>query len=271
MSRLKRKILISLEHLNKLERTAKLKSSSRLLYKKVLASWQPVNIKGPDLLKVLTDAMTYNSTIRINYKNSGWRSILPYGWNTSQDGNILVMCYKDTGEVRSYRLDRIFDLLIGDDLSQSLQHNQDESLTWKDFQMPTLPNIDDIIKETEDEVEEPLPYDDALKALTTNKVVKDKEKQTEYQDGEDLSNIDNLNINEQSNKDSSEEDFKDDLDDETDNESEEPDEEIEDEKESDEKKEKSDEEDFNLDDLNLEDLDFDFDEDDKKSKKGDGK
>lgn len=194
MSRLRRKLLNGLKYLDQQDKLKILQSNSRLLRKKVLASWKPINTKGPELLQVLTDAMTYNSGIRINYRNSGWRSILPYGWNTSKDGNTLLMCYKDSGEIRSYRLDRIFDVLINDDLNI----NRDESLSWEDFQMPTLPNIDEIIQETEAEVDEPLPYDTALKALTTNQIDESSESEEEniYQDGEDLSEIDNLDTNE---------------------------------------------------------------------------
>lgn len=194
MSRLKKKIENGLLSAINWSKLMVLQSSSRLLRKKVIASWQPVPVKGPKMLKALTDAMTYNANIRINYRNSGWRTILPYGWNTSREGNILVMCYKDTGEIRSYRLDRIYDLLVEDNLSD----HHDDMLTWEDFQMPTLPNIDEIIEETEAEIDnEPLPYDAGLKALTTNQVdnnIINKEEQ--YKDGEDLSDVD-LSINEE--------------------------------------------------------------------------
>lgn len=190
MSRLKWKILNNIIDLNYREKIKISTGTSRLLRKKVLASWKPVNIKGPELLQVLTDAMTYGATVRINYRNSGWRSILPYGWNSSKEGNTLIMCYKDTGEIRSYRLDRIFDLLINDDLNI----NHDESLSWEDFQMPTLPNINEIINETEAEIDEPLPYDEGLKALTTNQP--NNNIQNNNQDGENLSEIDHLDTNE---------------------------------------------------------------------------
>ena len=69
---------------------------TRLLRKKIIAKWNPVNIKNTSMvMQCLTDAMTYNSAVQINYKGSGWRSILPYGWNSSKAGNILLMCYKD--------------------------------------------------------------------------------------------------------------------------------------------------------------------------------
>ena len=189
MSRLYK--LKTILYLDNLDRQKIIHNGSRLLKKKVLAEWKPINIHGPELMKTLTNAMTYNSNIRINYKNSGWRSILPYGWNTSKNGNVLVMCYKDTGEIRSYRLDRIFDVLVNSDIEQ---YSDDSSLTWNDFQMPTLPNLEQIIEETEAEVDETLPYDTGLKALTTNELPSQEEiKETDQNiDGEDLNDIVNM-------------------------------------------------------------------------------
>ena len=101
------------------------------------------------------------------------------------------MCYKDTGEIRSYRLDRIFDVLVNSDIEQ---YSDDSSLTWNDFQMPTLPNLEQIIEETEAEVDETLPYDTGLKALTTNELPSQEEiKETDQNiDGEDLNDIVNM-------------------------------------------------------------------------------
>jgi len=141
---------------------------SRLLKKLIYAEWVPVNLKKDDFVQVLTDAMSYNSNLQINYKGSGWRSIQPYGWNASKDGNILLMCYKDTGEIRSYRIDRIYDLLVDNELLKNIDDNND--LHFEDFQIPMLPNIDKIIADTEAEVGEERPFDDALKAIETNEV-----------------------------------------------------------------------------------------------------
>lgn len=156
------------------------KSSSRRLLKRkryFTAKWNPIDMDHGNPLQVLTDAMTYNATVQINYRNSGWRTILPYGWNSSKEGNVLLMCYKDTGEIRSYRLDRINDLLINDSLLEMMPGDRPDEpsmhLSFNDFKIPTLPNIDEIIDETEaeiDEEQENLPYDAGLKALTENEI-----------------------------------------------------------------------------------------------------
>ena len=121
--------------------------------------------------------MSYGATVQINYKNNGWRTILPYGWNSSKDGNILLMCYKDTGEIRSYRIDRIYDLLIDDNLLNNMPGDRPEEpsmhMNFNDFKIPTLPNIDEIIDDTENEDKEELPYDAGLQALTNNEIQND--------------------------------------------------------------------------------------------------
>lgn len=150
------------------------KNSSRLSRRIKTAKWNPVDMKNGNPLQVLTDAMTYNATVQINYKNSGWRTILPYGWNSSKDGNILLMCYKDTGEIRSYRVDKIYDLLVNDSLFENMPGDRPDEpamhMSFNDFKIPTLPNIDEIIDETEAEVEQELPYDAGLQALTDEQV-----------------------------------------------------------------------------------------------------
>ena len=151
-------------------------TTTRLSLKKI-ARWNPIDMKSGNPLQVLTDAMSYGATVQINYKNNGWRTILPYGWNSSKDGNILLMCYKDTGEIRSYRMDKIYDLLIDDNLLNEMPGDRPEEpamhMDFNDFKIPTLPNIDEIIDETENEDNEELPYDAGLQALTDNEVKED--------------------------------------------------------------------------------------------------
>lgn len=167
--------------------------SGRLFKRTLTAQWKPVDIKNNNslALQALTDAMTYNATIQINYRNSGWRTIIPYGWNASKDGNILLMCYKNTGEIRSYRIDRIYDLLVNDTLMDKISENNPYTMNFEDFKIPMLPNIDEIIEETENEVNEELPYDVGLKALTDNQVPDDITKPDQFIDGEDIDEIEN--------------------------------------------------------------------------------
>ena len=146
--------------------------NSRLFRKRILAEWVPVDVDSNDFLQLLTDAMAYNTSVQINYRGSGWRSILPYGWNSSKDGNILLMCYKDTGEIRSYRVDRIYDLLVNNEI---LTLNDENNMSFQDFQIPQLPNLDEIIDETENEIDEEMPFDDAIEALTTDEIPEEYE------------------------------------------------------------------------------------------------
>lgn len=112
----------------KISRLKKLRKKSKLyingiksrLSRNVLAEWTQVNPQDEDAIQLLTESMNFGYPVQIDYEGSGWRTIQPYGWNTSKEGNILLMCYKDNGEVRSYRMDRINDLFIDKDSSGSI-------------------------------------------------------------------------------------------------------------------------------------------------------
>ena len=56
---------------------------------KKVADWKDVNVYQNDIINIITDAMSQQSVIKINYAGSGWRNILPYGWYTSKDNNVL--------------------------------------------------------------------------------------------------------------------------------------------------------------------------------------
>lgn len=155
-----------------------LKKISRLR-KKIIAEWTPVDPSSQDIVQVVTDAMAAGTQIQIEYEGSGWRLIQPYGWNSSKDGNVLLMCYKDTGEVRSYRLDRVLQVLV----DESLLNNQpvsgplspdnmyevtDYKTNPADFEIPTLPNQDEILQISEQEQGMEAPYDKGLDYLTND-------------------------------------------------------------------------------------------------------
>ena len=127
------------------------------------AEWASVVPTTVDGIQVLTDAMSYGSDIQLNYKGSGWRDVMPYGWNSSKDGNVLLMCYKDTGEIRSYRLDRINELWVHDSIL-----NPEESSDFDDFEIPELPDMDEIIKATEAEEGTEKPFDEAIETLESD-------------------------------------------------------------------------------------------------------
>lgn len=158
------------------------RSKSRL--KKLLkkAEWMPIEVSSPDIIQIITDAMASGVQIQIEYQGSGWRLIQPYGWNTSKAGNILLMCYKDTGEIRSYRLDRILQVLVDDTMldNQPVINNpedkyevSDYSSNPEDFEIPELPNMDEILEISENEQGSELPYDDALDYLTEDVDIND--------------------------------------------------------------------------------------------------
>ena len=104
------------------------------------AEWVQMNLQDPNLMQYITDCMNYGYAMQIDYENSGWRTIYPYGFNTSKDGNVLIMCYKDSGEVRSYRFDKIFDMYIdyndnsfvNNEEQQYEDQNAEEQLIFED-------------------------------------------------------------------------------------------------------------------------------------------
>jgi len=128
------------------------------------AEWASIVPTTADGIQVLTNAMASGSDIQLNYKGSGWRDVLPYGWNSSKEGNILLMCYKDTGEIRSYRLDRINELWVHDVILNS----EEEDSNFEDFEIPELEDMEDIIKNTELEEGQENPFDDALDTLNSD-------------------------------------------------------------------------------------------------------
>lgn len=159
--------------MKKISRLRKIKIISRLK-KKIFAEWEQINPMDPNAIEIITNAMTYGFPMQIDYEGSGWRTIQPYGWNTSKDGNILLMCYKDTGEVRSYRFDRISDIYVDEDSSgmattNNDQMNNDEQIQiyedimndqqeTVDYDMPTLP-------ENNNQEIEPNIYNEELQIL----------------------------------------------------------------------------------------------------------
>ena len=130
--------------------THSITKTSRL--KKIITSeWQQINPTDPDTIQELTDAMTYGYAVQINYKGSGWRTIQPYGWNTSKDGNILLMCYKDSGEVRSYRMDKIEDIYIDKDSIIPITNNPEMNSDNDIENLLNMQNEEQFIYETYDD------------------------------------------------------------------------------------------------------------------------
>lgn len=178
-----------------------IKNSSRLR-RKILAEWQQINISDPDVYQYLTDAMLYGYAVQINYEGSGWRNIQPYGWNTSKDGNNLLMSYRDNGEIRSYRLDRILDLYIDYDNQIATNNNQqmqedEEMQIYEDIMnnqeqenldMPDIPGQDT-------NFEQPGIYDEELNILN-NDLNFDNQNINEFDQNINDQDLNDQNINE---------------------------------------------------------------------------
>ena len=120
-------------------------------------------------IQYITDSMANNMLIQIQYEGSGWRTIQPYSFTTSQDNNVLVMCYKQDGSVRSYRLDRIEQLFVDDALinaetgAEFVEDGESTHSNPSDYEIPYLPEYDDILQMSE--AEESEPFEEALDDL----------------------------------------------------------------------------------------------------------
>lgn len=132
---------------------------------KKIAELKKVDIDD-NTIQYITDSMANNLTIQIQYEGSGWRTIQPYSFTTSQDNNILVMCYKQDGSIRSYRLDRIEQLFVEDALisadtgAEFTEDGGSNHSNPSDYEIPYLPEYDDILEMSE--AEESEPFNDAL-------------------------------------------------------------------------------------------------------------
>ena len=140
----------------------------RLAKIKLAKTQIPIN---DEAVSLITDSMANGLTSDIDYTGSGMRNnILPYGWSTSKAGDLLVMCYKSTGEIRSYRYDRINQLFVEDDLIQAYEspseteQQQEEKTIPNDYIIPPLPNIDEILQLSENETPDE-PYAEAVDTL----------------------------------------------------------------------------------------------------------
>lgn len=178
-----------------------IKLSKKRLIKKT-AEWTPIDPSNEDVIQTITNFMASGTQIQIEYQGSGWRLIQPYGWNTSKDGNILLMCYKDTGEIRSYRLDRINQVLVDNSLLENQPVNDlyeiedyNENPSVDDFTIPDLPNMDEIMEQTENEIGEDLPFSDGINYLTGNDTPIEEFNEIDINENNDDMNENNGDLN----------------------------------------------------------------------------
>ena len=131
---------------------------------KKVADWKDVNVYQNDIINIITDAMSQQSVIKVNYAGSGWRNILPYGWYTSKDNNVLLYCYKENSAIRSYRVDKIINLMIDDSLDTDFNNKEENEM--EDFEILELPeNNEEIIEISENEKGAETPFDESLEIL----------------------------------------------------------------------------------------------------------
>lgn len=155
--------------MNRLVKKIFASTSNIFKYKRLIrrAEFVDVEATDPNLVQNITNVMAAGGKIEILYTDGQWRTILPYGWNSSKDGNVLIMCYKDTGDVRSYRLDRIQmvrmdEANLSEDSMMGEQEQFDNSQGFdSEFDIP--PDLG--VETTQNEPE--LPFDEALDVLNT--------------------------------------------------------------------------------------------------------
>lgn len=146
---------------------------SRLIQAKVItADWKEVDIYNTDITNVITDAMINNSIIKVNYKDSGWRNCLPYGWYITKDNNVIMYVYKEDLSIRSYRLDRVLGLFIDDKLDTEINKEQEDpnkdeiEEKIEDLEIFELPeNNEEIVELSETEEGAETPFDESLEIL----------------------------------------------------------------------------------------------------------
>lgn len=128
---------------------------------------------GDDAIQYITDSMANSLLIKIEYTDSGFRTVQPYGWNNSKDNNLLVMCYKEDGSIRSYRFDRILQLFVDNSLLnaetgvdvQEVDNTDESKNNPTDYIIPFLPETDEILELSESEKGENEPFNDAVDTL----------------------------------------------------------------------------------------------------------
>lgn len=126
--------------------------------KKIFSEWQELNLYDPNLMNILNDAMINQIPIELNYEGSGTRDVIPYAFTQTKDGNILLNVYKDTGEIRRYRFDRINNIWI-DNTDQYEEESYEQNNNEQEFMEE---DYNDIYNEQyNEEYNEEIPmYDD---------------------------------------------------------------------------------------------------------------
>lgn len=126
--------------------------------KKIFSEWQELNLYDPNLMNILNDAMINQIPIELNYEGSGTRDVIPYAFTQTKDGNILLNVYKDTGEIRRYRFDRINNIWI-DSTDQYEEESYEQNNNEQEFMEEDYDNMYN--EQYNEEYNEEIPtYDD---------------------------------------------------------------------------------------------------------------
>ena len=126
--------------------------------KKIFSEWQELNLYDPNLMNILNDAMINQIPIELNYEGSGTRDVIPYAFTQTKDGNILLNVYKDTGEIRRYRFDRINNIWI-DNIDQYEEESYEQNNNEQEFTEEDYNNVYN--EQYNEEYNEEIPmYDD---------------------------------------------------------------------------------------------------------------
>ena len=126
--------------------------------KKIFSEWQELNLYDPNLMNILNDAMINQIPIELNYEGSGTRDVIPYAFTQTKDGNILLNVYKDTGEIRRYRFDRINNIWI-DNIDQYEEESYEQNNNEQEFMEEDYNNMYN--EQYNEEYNEEIPmYDD---------------------------------------------------------------------------------------------------------------
>ena len=126
--------------------------------KKIFSEWQELNLYDPNLMNILNDAMINQIPIELNYEGSGTRDVIPYAFTQTKDGNILLNVYKDTGEIRRYRFDRINNIWI-DNTDQYEEESYEQNNNEQEIMEKNYNNIYN--EQYNEEYNEEIPmYDD---------------------------------------------------------------------------------------------------------------
>ena len=126
--------------------------------KKIFSEWQELNLYDPNLMNILNDAMINQIPIELIYEGSGTRDVIPYAFTQTKDGNILLNVYKDTGEIRRYRFDRINNIWI-DNTDQYEEESYEQNNNEQEFMEEDYNNMYN--EQYNEEYNEEIPmYDD---------------------------------------------------------------------------------------------------------------